>query len=390
MNLTKSKIIISLALILLIGVTGVSLIVKKKNYDIWLCDYYFNSTSMPETDGVVDIIFLCVDHWEPGDNEESVNRWMSGFRSLADLHIDSDGEKLKHTFYYPIEHFRGYQVDSLVQLCSEGYGDIEVHLHHFNDSSESLRQKFITGIDSLQSHGALISENGETHFSFIHGNWALDNSHKTKEGVEICGVNDEINILLELGCYADFTFPSLQETSQPSFINKIYYATDDPNAPKSYDTGELSRKGLVTNKSQLMIFQGPQAINWSDWRFKTHPTIDDGNLYNEMKPDFDRFELWKDVGIHVQNGPSWVFIRPFTHGCDRRSESIEANIGESMDKMLSEVERKYRDNEKFRLHYVSAREAYNIVKAAEKGLDGNPNQYRDFVIKPYLYSAKDF
>jgi hypothetical protein len=36
----------------------------------------------------------------------------------------------------------------------------------------------------------------------------------------------------------------------------------------------------------------------------------------------------------------------------------------------------------FRLHFACAREAYNIVKAAEAGLAGNPNDYRDFLISP--------
>jgi hypothetical protein len=36
------------------------------------------------------------------------------------------------------------------------------------------------------------------------------------------------------------------------------------------------------------------------------------------------------------------------------------------------------------LHYASVREAYNIIKAAEAGKTGDPDQYRNFVIKPYL------
>jgi hypothetical protein len=36
----------------------------------------------------------------------------------------------------------------------------------------------------------------------------------------------------------------------------------------------------------------------------------------------------------------------------------------------------------FRLHYVTAREAYNIVKAAEAGKAGDPNAYRDFEVPP--------
>jgi hypothetical protein len=36
----------------------------------------------------------------------------------------------------------------------------------------------------------------------------------------------------------------------------------------------------------------------------------------------------------------------------------------------------------FRLHYVTAREAFNIVKAAEAGHSGNPDDFRDFVLPP--------
>src|SRR5262249_30241644 len=34
----------------------------------------------------------------------------------------------------------------------------------------------------------------------------------------------------------------------------------------------------------------------------------------------------------------------------------------------------------FRLHFATAREAYNMVKAAEAGLTGNPNDYREFSV----------
>jgi len=53
------------------------------------------------------------------------------------------------------------------------------------------------------------------------------------------------------------------------------------------------------------------------------------------------------------------------------------------------MENSYNDNEKYRLHYMAAREAFNVVKAAEDGKDGNPNEYRDYVIQPYLYSVDE-
>lgn len=388
----KNKLPVKIALLAiaaLILASGIFIVYKiyGGNYNIWLSDYLFNQQARNEMEGTVDIIFICIDHWEPGcrvpeKNLENVQTWMTGFRQLADKHIDSDGKKLQHTFFYPLEQFVGYQVDSLVQLCADGYGDVEVHLHHFDDTPATLREKLSSGIDSLKAHGAMISPDGQSHFAFVHGNWALDNSRQENDR-NYCGVNREIEVLLDLGCFADYTFPALNSLAQPSMVNKIYYARDDNN-PKSYDKGITSYVGIEPSSDMLMMFTGPMMINWSDWRFRTHPTIDDGDLYADMLPDIDRFDLWLKADVHITDGPNWVFVRPHTHGCNPFG-GIEANLGPAMDRMLTEVEEKYRDNDKYRLHYMTAREAYNVAKAAEAGKSGNPDDYRDYIIKPYLY-----
>ena len=41
----------------------------------------------------------------------------------------------------------------------------------------------------------------------------------------------------------------------------------------------------------------------------------------------------------------------------------------------------FNDGTNFRLHYVTAREMYNIIKAAEAGKSGDPSAYRDFQIR---------
>ena len=374
-----------LAIITFIAIIAISYKLHQGNAFIWLPDYLFNQVKDAKAEGTVDIIFVPVDHFEPGGNIDYLNMWMQSYRALADKHLDSDGIKLQHSWYYPLEQFRGYEVDSLVQLCREGYGDVEVHLHHKGDNSESLRKKFVDGIDSLQAHGALHSPDGQVHFSFIHGNWALDNS-RMLNGHDLCGVNDELTILMELGCYSDCTFPAMGQTSQPSFVNKIYYAKDDPQQPKSHDKGEISHVGIKPTSDMLLMLQGPYLIDWSDWRFKTHPVFDDGNLYWEIPTSIHRFEKWLEVNIHVKGQPNWVFVRPFTHGASLKHDGAFDNIlGNNIDSMLEEMKKRYNDGKKYRLHFMTSREAYNVVKAAEDGKTGNPNEYRDYVIQPYLY-----
>ena len=46
------------------------------------------------------------------------------------------------------------------------------------------------------------------------------------------------------------------------------------------------------------------------------------------------------------------------------------------------------NKEPYVLHYVTAREMYNIIKAAEAGKKGNPATYRDYLIPQYIYISK--
>ena len=50
--------------------------------------------------------------------------------------------------------------------------------------------------------------------------------------------------------------------------------------------------------------------------------------------------------------------------------------------MLSSLENEC-ERRGIKLHYMTAREAFNVVKAAESGKDGDPESYRDFAIAKY-------
>ena len=69
-----------------------------------------------------------------------------------------------------------------------------------------------------------------------------------------------------------------------------------------------------------------------------------------------------------------------THGT--QETDMDTLLGPQVDAMHDHLERAYNDGERYVLHYVTSREAYNIIKAAEAGLDGDPSQYRDHVLPP--------
>ncbi len=56
-----------------------------------------------------------------------------------------------------------------------------------------------------------------------------------------------------------------------------------------------------------------------------------------------------------------------------------------MHEAFCHLETAYNDGSKYVLHYVTARELYNMIRAVESGENGEPSQYRDYCIKPPRY-----
>ncbi|MCS7048476.1 MAG: hypothetical protein NZ483_04185, partial [Verrucomicrobiae bacterium] len=67
-----------------------------------------------------------------------------------------------------------------------------------------------------------------------------------------------------------------------------------------------------------------------------------------------------------------------------QERNFTTGFGEWADRMHAYLQRQYNDGTRYQLHYVTARELYNLVKAAEAGHDGPPRDYRDFLLAPPL------
>lgn len=61
---------------------------------------------------------------------------------------------------------------------------------------------------------------------------------------------------------------------------------------------------------------------------------------------------------------------------------MDTLLGDPMHAMHDHLETTYNDGQRHVLHYVTSREMYNIIKAAEAGMQGNPARYRDFELPP--------
>jgi hypothetical protein len=325
-------------------------------------------------DGPIDVIVLVADHFEParrfGDAAavESVRSWCAAYEKLAGRHRDADGRPPQHTWFYRYDYPNPGCVQALSASAFRGFGEVEFHLHHGHDTHESLATTLREGLAWLNRFGAAWTAEARPRacFGYVAGNSALDNG---AGDAALSGCDTELRALGEAGCYADFTFPALGSPAQPKKTNAIYYATEDGRA-KSYDTGvDVTVGGRPAG--DLMIFQGPVAV---DWRVGC---LEDGALEDSSPPHPRRLAGWLKAHVHVPGRPEWVFVKLHTHAMQNRASFLSP----ALDAVFAAMGIWW-NRPPFRLHYVTAREAYNLVKAAEAGHAGNPDDYRDFVLPP--------
>jgi len=359
-------------------VSGMAARVYARKYYVFLPDYIrWTASPLPSAAGTTHVFFLFTDHFEPDYDADRVRDWGARYRLLASRHRDSDGRPPQHTFFYPGEQGTPDIFNALRDLVESGFGEVELHYHHDFDTVQTFRQKLEAAIVEFQRYGFLKTVDGQTCFAFIHGNWGLDNSN----GATKCGVNQELRLLREVGCFADFTFPSIYEDAQPPFVNTIYAAKDDEN-PKSY-ARQLPLSALDDGSADLMIFQGPLIFSPSLKASRLFLDLDDGNIHAAVPASPARVDRWIRANVHVASRPEWVFVKVHAHGVST-PEDANAVLGPGFDAALSYLEQKYNDGQRYRLHYVTAREASNLARAAAAGATGDPHAYFDRPIPPYV------
>lgn len=327
------------------------------------------------------VFFLLTDHFEPDWDADRVAIWAERYAKIAAAHRDSDGRPPQHTWFFPAEQASTPVLDIMQRMTAAGWGEVELHYHHSRDTSDILAPRLRTGIAFLQKYGFIETIDGRTQFAFIHGNFGLDNGN----GPMMCGVNDEIRMLRELGCFADFSFPSLFNDAQPATVNSIYAVRDDPAQPKSYDV-RLPLSTLRDGSADLMLFEGPLIFSWSGTMRRLFVDLDDGDIHPGMPASPLRVDRWIRANVHVEQRPDWVFVKTFAHGASTPEEA-DAVLGLDFDEMLTYLERHYNDGRRYVLHYVTARQAYNLARAAADGKTGEPEQYLNWIVPPYRANA---
>jgi hypothetical protein len=244
-------------------------------------------------------------------------------------------------------------------MAEQGIADVEVHLHHDGEGERNFVDRMAGFTETLFTrHGLLRKQAGRIRFGFIHGNWALDNSLPNGR---LCGLNNEIALLRDLGCYADFTLPSAPSPAQTRIVNTIYWATDDVDRPKSHDSGIPLVPG-GTQTGDLLMIPGPLALNGASRKFGIVPRVEVGELSACNPVTRARVRLWLRFAPRIGGD---VFIKLFSHGA--KEDNCEALLKRDLDaafRLLREECAALGAS----LHYVSAWALTGVVLAtgAEK------------------------
>jgi hypothetical protein len=347
------------------------------------------STAVGNGGGRKHLIVAIADHFEPSfvpeaprtlaprDVQEArLERWCRELPPLLDRFRDSDGRPFRHTYFFPAEQYDEGLLERLAAHCHAGWGETEVHLHHgvqSPDTSASTRAMLAGFRDQLARHGLLCSWQGDgrPRYAFVHGNWALANS----SGGRFCGVDDELAILAETGCYADFTLPSAPDPAQVPTVNSLYECTRPLTERAAHRRGRHLRVGRAPVTFPL-IMQGPLALDFSRGGVRAVvPRIENSEVSANRPITTRRLGIWRRAGISVRARPDWVFIKLHCHGMDARD--LDQMLGAGRVASL-EALRAFAGETGDALHFVTAREMVNIALAACDGRDGSPNDFRDY------------
>jgi len=364
------------------GVLGAAML--RKNVHKWLPAYLGWQPEAFDPAQPVHVYFCFVDHYEPlwktQDEQlglERVQRWVDDYPRLADEFRDSDGRVPQHSFFFPAEEYRPQYMDLLKELCARGYGDMEIHLHHDNDTEQNFIDTIEQFIETLKWHGFLENRPYRERFGFIHGNWCLDNSRRDGRW---CGLNNEIELLTRLGCYADFTYPSAPSETQPRMVNAIYYARDDARRPKSHNMGRPACVGVHAAPEELCLITGPLGLDFGSRKYGFIPRIENADVNGGIVADERRVLNWLRFGARVLGAPNHVFIKVHTHGTQEKVYS--AVLGEQARGMYAAL-CGLKKNEGTRLHFVTAYEMWKTVRRLEQG---RPPQAAEAARQPNAYS----
>jgi hypothetical protein len=125
-----------------------------------------------------------------------------------------------------------------------------------------------------------------------------------------------------------------------------------------------------------MMIQGPLVLNWSSRKWGIIPRVENSCIQGNQVPSIARLKNWLRAKVQVPTRPDWYFVKLHTHGANEGN--MDALLGEPAVKFHRDLAQLAAENPRFHYHYVTAREMFNLARAAEDGWTGTVAYARDY------------
>jgi hypothetical protein len=328
--------------------------------EIWLAPYLIDRLRRCARPSKTKRAWVAIaDHYEPLGRGtpieialDRVAQWRDRWPRIAgDAPRDAAGRSPQYSFFYPQEEYRRDLLDGIAEIVRFGVADVEVHLHHDNEQRDLFVQKVTDYCRRLtDDHGLLRQQDGRTVFGFIHGNWALDNS---RPDGRCCGLNGEIALLRDLGCYADFTMPSAPSATQGRIVNQIYWCTSNSsNRSKSFDRGIEATVG-GGRQGDLLMITGPLGLRFSE---RLLPRLETGEIAGYDLPTPARVRQWFDLAPIIGDD---LFLKLYTHGA--AEGNLEPLLNGGLINLYGWLAEEA-DRRGIEIHWATAYETYCVIR----------------------------
>jgi hypothetical protein len=138
--------LMALFTLLLILAAAVAVAIRARNMQYLAVAATSGAKAPRVTDKPVHVMFCFVDHFEPAwgkvdlaTQRARVDRWCLDYRKLADAHHRCRRTATAAQLLLSRRGISRRASEKLASLCADGYGEIEIHLHHDDDTPENFK-----------------------------------------------------------------------------------------------------------------------------------------------------------------------------------------------------------------------------------------------------------
>lgn len=280
--------------------------------------------------------------------EHRVVTWCKEYSKLSKLHIDSSGNHPIHSFFYSEADYNPRLLDVLYRLHKEKLSDVEILISHIEEPLDNFKHKIEEFRDALFHHHGFLRKSAEG--SIIYGfATEMKNIYGNKNIARNDAIFRKVSILLETGCYADFSLVNKK-------IHREYLKIINCSLKKSSVSGLSETFSDDSIIKDLRLILGPAASSWLNRKWGIFPYLETGEISAIRNFEPFRINSWLQNCIKIDTDTTNLFIKLHTFG--GLDQNIRYLLGENGLHQMFTCFEKYCTNNNFVLNYVSAYEMY--------------------------------